>query len=218
MALAVVPRRGRDDPPPGGDEPDGPPPSLADRLAEARRGEVQPRSRVGELSAAFDAAVREQRFPDAERLKAELSRAREALAIAEGTTRGLEQALAAVEQLRAAEEKALQDAQRDVECNRIIEDALAADKRAQDGIEAALAEMRASLDAARSALLRAKAWEGKTAAERARAAQARATMAAPPGAGTISWPTPAGSNRASVIAQRDPLVRELEPWDGSWRI
>jgi len=190
------------------------PPSPDSRLAAAQKAEVRPRSRVAELQAAFDEALAAKRYgEETERLQAELHEARVALTEAEAYTRGIREGLAAADRQRAAERKRIEDAQREAEGRRIIEDAMAADKRAVDGIEEALAEMRACLNAARAAFAKAQNWQAKTGQERQRINQARIMLGETQPGGRIS-----GANKATAIGDRDPLVRELLRWDGqAWR-
>lgn len=189
-------------------------PSPDSRLAASQAAEVRPRSRVAELQAAFDDALAAKRYGDADRLQGELHEARVALAEAEGITRGIREGLAAADRQRTAERQALEDAQREAEGRRIIGDAMAAEKRAVDGIEEALAEMRACLGAARQAFATAQSWQAKSGQERQRILQARMMLGEVQPGGIL----PQGANRASVIGERDPLVRELLRWDGrAWR-
>ena len=191
------------------------PPSVPERLAQAQAAEVRPRSRVAELQAAFDAALAGKKYGDADRLQGELHEARLVLVEAEGVTRGIREGIAAAEQVQAVERKAIDDAQREVECRRVIEDAIAAEKRAMDGIEESLAEMRACLGAARQAFATAQSWQAKTGQERQRILQARVAL----GEAGLGGRLPEGANRATVIGERDPLVRELLRWDGrAWRL
>lgn len=185
--------------------PDPTPPSLADRLAEAQRAEVGPRSRVAELQAAFDGALAAKKYADADRLQGELQAAREALVQAEGVTRGFREGLAFAEAQRATEKRALAEAQRRDEARRIIEDAMAAEKRALDSLEQAIAETYATLDAAREAFQRAQAWETKTAAERLRIRDARVMLEEIP-YNTPPLPKP---NKMAVLRGNDSLMREL---------
>jgi hypothetical protein len=189
------------------------PPSVPERLAQAQDAEDRPRSRVGELQAAFDEALAAKRYgEDTVRLQNELHEARIALVEAEAVTRSIREGIAAAERAQAAERKAVDDARRHEEAQRVIGDAIAGEKRARDGIEECLAEMRASLDAACDAWRRAQAWEGKVRAEQQRVLNSRADLGEiPPGQRAP------GANRASVLADHDPLVRELTRWRGQWR-
>lgn len=185
-------------------------PTLADRVAEAQRAEVRPRNRLGELQAAFDQALGAKRYADADGLQNEISAAREALAVCEGTTRGLREGLAVVEAERAAQQEAIAAAQRRDEAQRIIGDAVEQERQGLDQIEAAVASMKACLGAARDAFHLAQSWETKVGQERGRAMSARVTL------GEIPYPPPraVAPNAASVLAERDQLVRALMAWDG----
>ncbi len=189
------------------------PPSVPERLAQAQAAEVRPRSRVAELQGAFDEALAAKQYGEGTvRLQNELHEARIALVEAEAVTRSIREGIAAAEQAQAAERKAVDDARRHDDMQRIVGDAIAGEKRARDGIEECLAEMRASLDAACDAWRRAQAWEGKVRGEQQRVLDARYILGElPPGQRAP------GANRASVLADRDPLVRELTQWRGQWR-
>lgn len=182
------------------------PPSLDERVAEAQRAEARPRSRVAGLQAAFDTALRERRFTDADGLQADLASAREALAVAEGTTAGMRAALAAVAQQQAAEQASLAEGRRQEEANLLLGDAIVAEGRARDGIEESLAAMRATLGAARDAYHRAVAGEGTVRAAQQQAINARQILGQyPPG----TPPRAPGANKASALVDVDPLIREL---------
>lgn len=184
------------------------PVSPAERLAQAQRAEVRPRNRVAELEAALQAAIEAKDYLAADKAQNELGPAREALAIAEGTTKGLAEGLAATEAARAAEQRTIAEAQRADEARRVIGDAIEAEARAIDGIEEALAAMQAALGAAQDAYRR----ETKAGGERQRVIDARIVL------GELEYPGPraAKPNRASVLRESRPLVRALMQWDGTW--
>ena len=196
MALAAV----KTDPPAA---------SLADRVTEAQRAEVRPRNRVGELQAKFDAAVKARKYADADELQQELQAAREALAIAEGTTRGLREGLALAEAARAEEQQAIQQAHAQDEARRTVEDAMAAEQQAMDAIEETLAQLWATIGAAQDLYRQALTLETRVLQERSRAYRAHVALGERPDGVRI-----VGPNRASVLADTDPAVRAITAWKG----
>ncbi len=90
----------------------------------------------------------------------------------------------------------------------MIGDAIQADQRAQERIAACVEEMRQHLEAAKAAYAQALEWEGKSWSERTRVIQARVTL------GEMDSPGPRATapNHASVLKDRDPVVRELVRW------
>jgi hypothetical protein len=201
MASAAVP-----------DPKETPPPSLADRLTEARRAETAPRNRLAKLQAAFDAALREHRLDEAHQLQGQLPAAREALAIAEGTTRGLAEWKDTIDRQHASEQAALAEARRHEEAHRILNASVVAEQAAKDGVEKDLAEMRAALDAARHAYERAVAGEGSVRFAQTQGLSARATLGQYGAA--VGPPRAPGWNRASALAGTEPIIRELARWRG----
>jgi hypothetical protein len=184
------------------------PPSLAGRVAEAQRAEVRPRNRVAELEAALQAAIDAKDYLAADRAQADLQPAREALAIAQGTTRGLAEGLAAAEAQRAADQRAVAEIRRREEAQRAIADAYEAEKRALDGIEEALAQLPAAVGAAQDAYRAALDWETRAGQARVRIRDARVVLGEIP-AGSQPLPRP---NRASVLTDTDPAIRALMRW------
>ncbi len=162
------------------------------------------------LKASFDAAMAAAQFGEAERLKDELAEARQELAVAEARVNGLRQAEAAIRAQQDEEARALQEAQRQALAGKVGAEARDAEQRAQDATEECLARMRASLLAARDAYLEAKRCEQRvlTARQRGREAQRMAGKipAGHPG------PVVIGPNRTRVLAESDPLIRELTRW------
>jgi hypothetical protein len=181
--------------------------SLAERVAEAQRAEVRPRNRVAELQGRFDEALAAKRYAEADQLQAELQEAREALVMAEALTRGLREGQALAEAQKAEEQRAIRQAHAEDEARRVVEDAMASERRALDSIEECLAQMWAAVGAARDAFRQAQGWEGKAFQERARAHQAMVTLGERPDGLRINAP-----NRASVLLEQDATVRALMQW------
>jgi hypothetical protein len=186
--------------------------SLTERIAEAARAEVRPRNRVAELQGQFDQALADKRYADADRLQDELQAARTALVMAEGTTRGLREGQALADAARAEEQRAIQQAREQDEARRAVEDAMGAERQAMDAIEASLAQLWATIGAAQDCYRQALALETKAWQERERAYRARVTLGEREGGVRIVKP-----NHATVIADREPIIRELMKWTGPER-
>lgn len=185
-------------------------PTLDDRLAEAQRAEIEPRRKVDELTAALEAAIEAKDYAKADKLQAQLGPAREALALAEVEARVLRESRQALDAQLAAERRELEERRQREEAQRVIGDAIAADQRAQELIDTCVSQMHEHLAAAKAAFLEAQTWEQKAGAEHRRMWQARVLageVASMPG----RLPTP---NKASVLADTTPLIRELVKWAG----
>jgi hypothetical protein len=181
--------------------------TLAERLAEAERSEEAPRRKAMDLSARHTTAVAAADYAEAARLQPLMNAAREQLAIAEGTTRGLREGLALTQEQQAAEQRVLQQAQDAAEARRVIENAMAAERRALDSIEESLAQFWATLGAAQDAYRQALAWETAAWQERERAYRAHVVLGERPDGMKITAP-----NRASVLLETDQMVRTLMQW------
>lgn len=183
--------------------------TLAERIAEAEQAEEAPRQEAMSLSALHTAAVAAGNYAEAARLQPLLNTARERLVIAEGTTRGLRDGQAVADAARAEEQRAIQQAHARDEARGIIEDAMAAERQAMAAIEESLAQLWATISAARDCYRQALALETKVWQERERAYRAHVTLGERPAGMRIVKP-----NHATVVADRDPLVRELSEWKG----
>jgi hypothetical protein len=115
-------------------------------------------------------------YAEAARLQPLLNTARERLVIAEGTTRGLRDGQAVADAARAEEQRAIQQAHARDEARGIIEDAMAAERQAMAAIEESLAQLWATISAARDCYRQALALETKVWQERERAYRAHVTL------------------------------------------
>lgn len=186
--------------------------TLAERLAAAEAAEEAPRQEAMGLSARHTAAVAAGDYAEAARLQPLLNNAREQLAIAEGTTRGLREGLALTQEQQAAAERAVRQAQAQAEARSIIEDAMAAEKRAMEAIDETLAQLWIDTAALQDRYRHALALEDVVWQERERAYRAHVTLGERPDGMRIPKP-----NHATVLTDNNPVVRELVKWKGPER-
>jgi hypothetical protein len=132
--------------------------------------------------------------------------------MAEATTRGLREGQALADAARAEEQRAVQQAHAQDEARRIAGDAMEAERQAMDAIDESLAQLWATIGAAQDCYRQALALETKVWQERQRAYQAHVTLGERPDGMRIVKP-----NHATVIVDRDPVVRELAKWTGPER-
>ena len=182
--------------------------SLADHLAQAERGEVKPRERAAALRQALDTAVLTGDFAAAAALKGELTEASAAFRLAEATTAALRNGQASVDAERAEADRTVAAAQIKAEAGNVIANAIAGERRGLGEIDSALEQMREHLAAAASAYRAALAWEHRVGEQRNRIVSARVAAGDLPAPGPVA-PRP---NKASVLADRDPLVAQLALW------
>ena len=188
-------------------------PTLDEKLAEAQRAEIAPRNKVAELTAALEAAAEAKDYAKADKLQAQLVPAREALALAEVEARVLRESRQALDAQLAAERRELEERRRREEAQRVIGEALAADKRAREHIESHVGLMYEHLRAAIAEFREAQGWEQEAGTELRRMWQARMTAGEVDSMpGRIAVP-----NQASILADNDPVVRELVKWNGPER-
>jgi hypothetical protein len=184
------------------------PPSLADELAKAHRAVTAPRTRVTELQRELDTAVSRGHHQEAASLQAQLTEAREAQLIAEARVTALLQAQEVMQREEAARQEAEQRQQRADQAQIAIAAAMAAEREALDGIRVKLDLLWGCVGAAQGAYREARELELEAGRARRRMLQARVTsgdLAEMPN--HITAP-----NTVSVLAERDPLIRELARW------
>jgi hypothetical protein len=182
--------------------------TLADHLAQAERGEIKPRERAADRRQALDAAVTAGDFAAAATLKDELTEASAALRLAEATTAALRNGQASVDAERAETDRTVAAAQIKAEAGNVIANAIAGERRGLGEIDSALEQMREHLAAAASAYRAALAWEHRVGEQRGRVVTARVQLGEIPAPG----PTPPRPNKASVLADSDPMVAALARW------
>ena len=183
------------------------PVTLAGRLAAAQREEAGPRKQVMALQAAYDSAAAAD-HAEAGRIEPLLAGAHQELLIAEATVTALRTAQETISREEAAKASAAQKTERVAQAQEVIGDAIAAENRALDQIQKSLAQFWACIGAAQDAFREAQAWEDKAGHERRRAIDAR-VMAGEMEAGPHYVSKP---NAASVLQERDQLVRALMQW------
>jgi len=184
--------------------------ALADRLAAAQAAAIEPQRRVSELEAALADAVDRSDFAAAAEIQQQLPAAREALGLAEVDVRVITETQAALAAAADAERRKIAEAQQRDQAQRVIEDAQAAEEQTLDAVDAALAEMRDHLRAARNAFQQAQAVEPGVLQARRQAIEARRTLGEWPS--HHPGPVPTAPNNCQVLADTDPLVRELARW------
>jgi hypothetical protein len=181
--------------------------TLAERLAEAERAEAGPRKQVMTLESSLGAAVAAGDHAEAAQLKPKCEAARQDLLIAEGHTAVLRDVMAAAARERAEAERAGRAAEDLANAQSALGDCVLADRRALAGIEESLAQMRASLLAAQAAFREAQDWESRAGTARMQASAIRGQLA-----GEAQFARTSAPNHASVLADREPVVRELVKW------
>ena len=184
--------------------------SLADRLAAAQAAVAGPQRRVSELEATLTAAVEKGDYASAAVTQAELRPAREALALAEVDVRVIGEALAALDAAAGAELRQVEEAQRRELAQAALAVAGEKERAAQAEIDGALAGVWDHIRAAQDDYRRALAAQDAIRQARQAEAQARGVLEPlPPG---HHYPVPSGENRVGVLADNDPLIRELARW------
>ena len=196
MALAAVQARGKA------------PLSLAEELVLAERAVTGPRTQVIDLQARYDSAVSGSRHQEAADMQPELTAAREKLLIAEAKVTALRHAQDVLSREDAERAAEAEQAQRREQAQIAVAEAIDAERQATAGIAAKLDLMWTCVAAARGAFTEAQELELEAGRARRRAMQARMSC------GDIeSMPAHISApNTASVLAERDPLIRELLRW------
>lgn len=182
-------------------------PTLAERLAEAQRAAEGPAQRVAGLEQAMKDALAREDYAAAEGIKNELGDARMEHGIAAAAVSGLQTAIVEAERRQAEDTRIVQEAAAKTEARRVIGDAMAAERRALEGIDAALERFWGRLAEAKAEFLEAEAWQAKAGQERARAHQAHVTLGERPNGLQITAP-----NKASVLRDEHQVVRALMQW------
>ena len=182
--------------------------TLTDHLAQAERGEIKPRERATALRQSLDDAVLAGDFTTAATVKDELTEASAALRLAEASTAALRNGQASVVADRADADRTVAMAQAKAESGRVIANAMEGERRGLAEIDTSLGTMREHLAAAASAYRAALAWEHRVGEQRNRIVSARVAAGDLPAPGPVA-PRP---NKASVLADRDPLVAQLALW------
>jgi hypothetical protein len=184
------------------------PVSLADRLAEAERAEAAARKQWTDLQALYDAAVADSDHGEAGRLKPMLDGARQELLVGEATVTGLRTALETISNEQTARAQAAELAQRRADAQRVIGEAIVAERNGVEQISECLAQFWELIRAAQDEFRRAQEWEIKVGRERRRVMETR-ILTGELDAMPAHVATP---NHASVLIDTEPLVRLLTEW------
>jgi uncharacterized coiled-coil protein SlyX len=184
--------------------------TLAVQLADAEREAAGPRQQAAALHARLTTAVSAGQFDEAARVKPELEAAREASAIADARLSALRDAVTRLDRERADEARELNDARQRARAERDLNAAVAAEQHRMAELNTSLAELWDNLAAAQRSLRAALALEAGVTSARSGQIEARRILGHyPDGAPGL---TAARANTASVLAERDPLLRQLAVW------
>jgi hypothetical protein len=189
-----------------------PPPSLAERLAEAQRAAEVPARRAGELEAALRNALAREDFAAAQALKDELAGARQEAAIAGAAVAGLQTAIAEIERQREQDNRAIQEQQQHSAARERYAAALQREREGLEELDAEVASLFAGLEAVKRTYLRAVQIEHEVGQARAEQIQARVTLGEIPGPMRAVAP-----NQASILQDEQAVIRELLKWAGAPR-
>lgn len=187
-------------------------PRLHDQLRAAERAATGPRQHVATLETALQAAVADNRFGDAERLKAELDSARETAAITDAQVTAFRDAADRLDQQRAQENRAADETRQHAQAEQDLTEAMATESRAAAARDSAIAAMWQAVTAARQSFGDAQASEESVNAARLRAKDARRRRGDWPS--HHPGPTVARANQTSVLAEHNPVVRAINGWRG----
>lgn len=183
------------------------PPSLAERLAEARRAAEGPARRVGELESALKDALDRKDYTAAQGLNDELAEARQESAIATAAVTGLQAAIAEIEARQAEDGRAIAEQRQRDEARRRCAEARQMETELDEELNAGMAAVLAGIEAVRPDYQRCLQLEFAVGQARAEQLQARVVL------GEISPGQRATTpNRASVLADSNPVIRELVRW------
>ncbi len=183
--------------------------TLTEQQAAAEAAAAPLTQHVAALETELRTAIDTGDFARAHQIQAELTTARDNHVVALAAVQALRDGAAAVDRARAEDQQRLADAQVRARANDDLADAIAAEQRGLTDLDAAVERMFDHLRAAQCELRSALAREHSVG--QARQAQWTAREHAgeiPPGAA----PKAARPNKASVLAEQDPLVSVLARW------
>lgn len=185
-----------------------PQPSLAQRLAEAQQAAQEPARRTAELEGTLRDALERQDYATAQAVKDELAEARREAAIANAAVTALSTAIAEIGRQQAEDNRAIQlQQQRDAAQQRINE-MTRREKELLAELDADVAALWAGLEAVKRTYQHALSLEWETGQARREIHQARVELGeAQPVTRGITAP-----NKASILADHDPVIRALSQW------
>jgi len=183
-------------------------PALRDRLSAAQDAEAKRQQAEAKLTALYTAAVAASDHTEAGRLKPLLDEARLELVIAEADTTALRSAMERLEREAAERSQAALEAERRKRAQEQLGQAMSDERVSLERSAAAVERMWLALQAAKDAHAEARQLETEAGRARRRQWQARVD------AGDLdSMPAYiAVPNHVSVLADREPVLRELLKW------
>jgi hypothetical protein len=176
-------------------------PDLHGRLADARTEAEKVRGDLSKAENALAAAVERGDYPAAEEAKQRVEALRPHMALADASVRALTDALAALDAQRQQEQAAAQRQAREEAAQRAYNEAVAAEREAEEAANRHMAEALAGLEAVRVSLQAAKQAEQAGGNARRAAVQAQAELTGgtpPPTVITPAWAS-ARIDRSQVL-------------------
>jgi hypothetical protein len=183
--------------------------TLSEQLAAADRAAAPLTQRVATLEAELRAAIDTGDFARAHQLQAELAAVRDDQVVALAAVSALREGAAAVARAHAEDQQRLADAQQRARAVDDLAEATAAAQRGMAAINASIERMFELLREAKAELFGAIATEYSVGQARQAANLARDAASERP---TGMVPRASAPNRASALAEQDPLVSQLARW------
>lgn len=180
--------------------------TLTEQLAAADAAAAPLTAHVAELESELRTAIDTRDFGRAQQVQAKLASARDHATVAAAAVQALRQGAEAIGRAHAEDQQRLAEAQQRAKAADDLADAMTAERNGLIDLDAAMARMLDHLRGAKRELLAALALEHRVG--QARQAQWTAREHAgeiPPG----TAPRAASPNKASVAAERDPLISQL---------
>lgn len=178
-------------------------PDLNGRLAEARSEAEKVRGELSKAENDLAAAVDRGDYPAAEKAKQRVEALRPHMALADASVKALAEAMAALDTQRQAEQAEAQRQAREEAARRVIDEAVAAEREAEESANRHMAEALAGLEAVRASLQAAKQAEQDGGNARRAAAQAQADLGGPVG---VAGPRIVSPSWASGRIERSTLL------------
>lgn len=180
------------------------PPSVAERLAEARKTAEPLSARVAELEQAKTDALAREDGAALDRVNAELAAAREEHAIAAATVTGLAAAMDELDRKRAEDEHALQMQRQRDDARRRLGEARRLEQEALGELDAEVDAMWAALESVKLSFRRGQQLEQAAGQARAEQNLARAVLGeAPPGLRGVA------PNKMSALIEYHPGLQAV---------
>jgi hypothetical protein len=183
--------------------------TLPEQLAAAEAAAAAPRERVAALSQHLQAAIKAEQFDQAAILRAELHDARAELVVAEAAVHALREGAAAADREHDEIDRQIQIAGQRARAGQDLARAQDAERHGLAELDSAIDRMFDLLAQAQAELRAALGAEHSVGAARQRAAVARDAASEAP---TGLLPKIIAPNKASLLAEQDPLVSVLARW------